>query len=442
MRLHLFLLALLLLSLPAPAQESSVRVEFVTWPPGATVLAEVSGQDEVSLGLSGRPVSVRREHLADRNVAFRLAGHQDVVFRVRSLDLAPGPDGTVRVPREGRVDLSPQNPAVAVADFFRYRPVVAFPLLAGLAVAGALGWRARSRTREQLTRAREVEAMQARADDSYPLIGKLMGGYRVVDRLGRGGMATVYRGVREEDGVRQPGSEVAIKVISRDLSEDPEFRARFMRESRVSQFVEHAGIVHVVDSGEQEGLLYLVMELVPGVPLRDLVREGGLPVPEVLDLARPMLTALQAAHDGGIVHRDLKPDNVMVLGPKKVKLMDFGLARSQEFTVLTVSGTALGTPAYMAPEQIQAGSIDARVDQYAAGVVLYELLTGRRPFESGDAMALLFSHLSEDPPSPREFRPDLAEDVAAVLLRMIAREPEDRFGSVREALQALERAAS
>lgn len=438
MRRFLLLAFVLLCARPAFAQEDPLlTVQFETWPPGAVVLAEVSGQGDVELGLTGRKCSVPRSRVADRNVTFRLAGHKDYVLRVRALDLKAGPDGVIHLPPEP-APLAVENPLVAMTDFVRYRPVPAGLLLMALVGGALFALRTRSRTQAQLTRGRQLETMQARADDTWPLIGKTLGRYRIVDRLGRGGMATVYRGVLDEDPSSMP---VAVKVMSRDVAEDEEFRKRFLREVRVSQQVEHPGIVHVVDSGEQEGLLFLVMELVPGVPMREMVREGGRPVKEVLDLARPMMSALQAAHDKHIVHRDLKPDNMMVLGPTKVKLMDFGLARAQEFSTLTVSGTALGTPAYMAPELIQHGSTSSTVDQYAMGVVLFELLTGRRPFEDQDAMSLIFKHLTEEAPSPREFRPDLPEPVAQVVLKMLAKEPGARFATVGEALQALESAA-
>lgn len=421
----------------AQGDDPMLAIQFETWPPGAKVLAEISGQGEVELGLSGRKLTVPRSRVADKNVAFRLAGHKDYILRVRALDLKPGADGVIHLPPDP-APLAVDNPLVAVTDFVRYRPVPAGLLLTVLVAGGLFALRTRTKTQEQLTRGRALETLVAKADDTWPLIGKKLGRYRIIDRLGRGGMATVYKGVLDEEPTSPP---VAVKVMSRDMSEDPEFRKRFMREVRVSQQVEHPGIVHVEDSGEQEGLLFLVMELVPGVPMREMVREGGRPVAEVMDLARPMMTALQAAHDRKIVHRDLKPDNMMVLGPKKVKLMDFGLARAQEFSTLTVSGTALGTPAYMAPELIQFGSTSSTVDQYAMGVVMFELLTGRRPFEDQDSMSLIFKHLTEDPPSPSEFRPDLPEAVAAVVLKMLAKEPGERFGSVGEALQALEEAA-
>lgn len=256
--------------------------------------------------------------------------------------------------------------------------------------------------------------------------GETLGPWRLLDVLGRGGMATVYRAVPE--ATLDAGEAVAVKVMKPEYSE----RERFLREYRVTRDLSHLGIVRVVDGGvTDEGVLYIAMELIEGQPLEELIPPGGLPVSEALSHFHSLLDALAYAHARGIVHRDLKPRNVMITRKGRVKLMDFGLARGADLSKITDTGTLMGTPAYVAPEQIAGGrELDARTDQYALGVMLFELVTGRRPFESPQPMAVLMAHLKESPPSPREFRPDLPATVEAVILRLLAKAPEDRYPDV------------
>lgn len=275
-------------------------------------------------------------------------------------------------------------------------------------------------------------------DPDDPLVGQRLGEYRLLQKLGSGGMATVYRAEGPE------GGQVAVKVMRPDLCQ--EFTQRFEREIEVSRKLDHPNVVRVLGWGSQDPYAYMVMELVHGLPLSLQIPQGGLPTPHAVAWIPGILEALAHAHSLGIVHRDLKPENVMITSEGQVKLLDFGLARNQEVRTVTVMGSAVGTPAYMAPEQVtrapSRGGLTDRSDQYALGVLIFEMFTGRRPFEWDDPVKLITMHLAEDPPSVRDFRPDLPEGVERVLLQMLAKEPEARFPSVKEAgtalLQALE----
>lgn len=267
-----------------------------------------------------------------------------------------------------------------------------------------------------------------------PLIGRQLGHYRVGERLGSGGMATVYKGVADN------GEIIAIKVLRPDLG-TAEFHARFEREIQVSMQLDHPNVLRILDWGRQDKLLYLVMEYVDGVSLGRCIPEGGLGLAGAMKYLPGVIEGLAYAHSLGIVHRDLKPDNVMVSRNGPVKLMDFGLARNQEVQTVTVHGAAVGSPEYMAPEQILRGptrsGLTDKSDQYALGILIFELLSGRRPFEWDDPIKLINMHLNEDPPAITDFRADVPVGVEKVLSKMLGKEPEDRFDSVREAGAAL-----
>ncbi|WP_208929064.1 serine/threonine-protein kinase, partial [Streptomyces rapamycinicus] len=261
----------------------------------------------------------------------------------------------------------------------------------------------------------------------------IQGRYRLLDRIGRGGMGEVWRARDESLGRR-----VAVKCLKPLGSRhDPSFtgvvRERFRREARVAAALQHRGVTVVHDFGEHEGVLYLVMELLEGRDLGRLLGDDArrpLPVPEVLDIAEQVAEALAYTHDQGVVHRDLKPANIMRLTDGTVKLCDFGIARLGDdvgFTSrLTGTGIAMGTPHYMSPEQIAGGPVDHRSDLYSLGCVLYELATGAPPFALDDAWAILVGHRHTPPAPPRRHRPELPEPFERAVLDLLAKTPEDR----------------
>ncbi|WP_153814560.1 Stk1 family PASTA domain-containing Ser/Thr kinase [Streptomyces sp. SUK 48] len=272
------------------------------------------------------------------------------------------------------------------------------------------------------------------------LVGHVLDGrYRVDARIAAGGMATVYRALDMRlDRV------LALKVMHPALAADGVFVERFIREAKSAARLDHPNVVQVFDQGTDGSYVYMAMEYVAGCTLRDVLRERGALRPRAaLDILEPVLAALGAAHRAGFVHRDMKPENVLIGDDGRVKVADFGLVRSVD-TVTSTTGSVLGTVAYLAPEQIDQGSADPRVDVYACGVVLYEMLTGAKP-HSGDSPAqVLYRHINEDVPPPSALAPDLAPQLDELVASATARDPEVRpydavalLAEAREARAAL-----
>ena len=220
------------------------------------------------------------------------------------------------------------------------------------------------------------------------------------------------------------------------LSADEDFVRRFIREARSAARLSHPGVVQVFDQGDDDGVVYLAMEYVPGRTLRDLMRERGALTPrEALDVLEPVLDALAAAHRAGIVHRDIKPENVLLADDGRVKVADFGLARAvSTSTVATAAGVLLGTVAYLAPEQVERGVADARSDVYATGVLLFEMLTGSTPFEGETALQVAYQHVHDDVPAPSTRASGIATEIDDIVLSAAAHDPDERPNDARELL--------
>lgn len=273
-----------------------------------------------------------------------------------------------------------------------------------------------------------------------PLVGQLLDGrYRVDARIAVGGMATVYRAVDTRlDRV------LALKVMHPTLAADATFVDRFIREAKSVARLAHPNVVQVFDQGADGSYVYLAMEYVAGCTLRDVLRERGALQPRAaLDILEPVLAALGAAHRAGFVHRDMKPENVLIGDDGRVKVADFGLVRSVD-TVTSTTGSLLGTVSYLAPEQIEGGTASPRVDVYACGVVLYEMLTGQKPHDGDSPAIVLYKHLHEDVPPPSAVVPGLAYELDELVAAATARTPDIRpydavalFGLVREARSGL-----
>jgi len=269
------------------------------------------------------------------------------------------------------------------------------------------------------------------------LVGALLDGrYRVGPRIARGGMATVYEATDTRlDRV------VALKVLHSGYAEDEAFVSRFIREARSTARLSHPHVVSVFDQGEDDGTLFLAMEYVPGRTLRDLVREQApLPPAQALALLEPVLSALAAAHDAGFVHRDVKPENVLITDDGRVKVADFGLVRAVTTATNTAtSGVLIGTVSYLAPELVTDGSADARSDVYSAGVLLYELLTGRKPHQGETPIQVAYKHVHEDVPPPSAEVGGIPPYVDALVARATARHRDARSADAKVLLQQLRR---
>ena len=265
----------------------------------------------------------------------------------------------------------------------------------------------------------------------------LNGRYEIEELLGQGGMARVFRGT---DGVL--GRNVAVKVLSPQYAGDDQFVARFRREAQAAAGLNHPNIVSVYDTGSQGDVHYIVMEYVEGRTLRDVIRQEGPILPErVSEIGQAVARALAAAHEAGLVHRDIKPGNIMLTRDGEVKVMDFGIARTSTGDTLTQTAAVLGTASYLSPEQAQGAAVDARSDIYSLGCVLYEMLTGRPPFTGDSPVAIAYKHVREDPVPPGRINPDVPDSLEAVVMKSMAKNPENRYQTANELREDLERVA-
>jgi hypothetical protein len=261
-------------------------------------------------------------------------------------------------------------------------------------------------------------------------LGTDLGPYRIERVLGRGGMGVVY--LAEQ---RELGRKVALKLLPDELAQDADFRARFERESRLAAAIDHPNIIPLYEAGEIDGVLFLAMRFVNGVDLASRLRDGPLPSPTAIEILDQVAGALDAAHEKGLVHRDVKPGNVLLdrTGSDErphAYLTDFGLTKQAgSDSGLTRAGAFLGTPAYMAPEQVDGTEVDGRADEYALGAMAFECLTGRVPFVRGKEVAVALAHLKDPVPSAVAMQPSLPASVDTVLAKVMAKDREARYPS-------------
>src|SRR3954451_17836460 len=261
-----------------------------------------------------------------------------------------------------------------------------------------------------------------------PLIDRVFDGrYRIVRKLGAGGMADVYLAEDQELGRR-----LAIKILNDRQAHDDQFVERFRREAKNAAGLSHPNIVSIYDRGEFDGTYYIAMEYLEGRTLKELiVRNGPTPVPIAIDYARQVLSAIAFAHRNGVVHRDIKPHNIVVGRDGRLKVTDFGIARSGA-SQMTEAGSIIGTAQYLSPEQARGAHVDQRSDIYSVGVVLYEMLTGEVPFGGDTPVEIAMKHLSAVPPVPSDLNPKVPHDLDAIVLRALAKDPEQRYQSSEE----------
>src|SRR5215212_9503370 len=253
------------------------------------------------------------------------------------------------------------------------------------------------------------------------------GRYVIRRRLGSGGMADVYLAEDQELGRR-----VALKMLNDRHASDEQFVERFRREAQSAAGLNHPNIVSIFDRGHAEGTYYIAMEFLDGRTLKELlVRNGPTPVPIAIDYARQILGALAFAHRNGIVHRDIKPHNVLVGPDGRLKVTDFGIARSGA-SQMTEVGSIIGTAQYLSPEQARGAAVDDRSDLYSTGIVLYEMLTGQVPFNGTTALEIAMKHLSTIPEPPSKLRPEIPHDLDLVVLRALAKAAGDRYATAEE----------
>src|SRR3954471_12177524 len=274
-----------------------------------------------------------------------------------------------------------------------------------------------------------------------------LGHYRILEPIGEGGMGEVY--AAEDTRLHR---RVALKVLPRLLADDPERRLRFEREAQAIAALNHPNIVTIHSVEESDGIPFLTMEMVDGKPLTDVIPRDGLPVPTLLKIAIAISDAIAAAQQRGITHRDLKPANVMVTGEGRVKVLDFGVAKLRDLEIaeggddltrsptnqLTGEGKIIGTIAYMSPEQAEGKPVDPRSDIFAVGVLLHEMATGDRPFKGDTNVSIVSSILRDNPPPVTDLNPRLPADLARIVRRCLAKDPDRRYQTSADLRNELE----
>jgi serine/threonine protein kinase/Tfp pilus assembly protein PilF len=258
--------------------------------------------------------------------------------------------------------------------------------------------------------------------------------YEIIEELGKGGMGAVYR----VDDIKAK-EEVALKLIKPEIAADKKTIERFRNELTTARMIAHRNVCKMFDLGEEKGTHYITMEYVPGEDLKSFIRRSKrLSIPSTVSIAKQICEGLSEAHNLGIVHRDLKPSNIMIDKDGNARIMDFGIARSLIAKGLTGEGVMIGTPEYMSPEQAEAKAVDHRSDIYSLGVVLYEMVTGRLPFDGDTPLSMALKHTSETPKDPKEFNPQIPDDLSKLILKCLEKDKDIRYPSTRQVWSELE----
>lgn len=300
-----------------------------------------------------------------------------------------------------------------------------------------------SQLERSLTLGRVVTAPGAAGNSQMPttfmnVASALEGRYQVLQELGRGGMGIVFQA---HD--KQLKEQVAIKILSPLLSNDPEALERMKREVSAARRISHSNVIRTYDIAESNGLHYVSMEYFPGMNLKEYLKHhGSLSLMEAYNIAMQICSGLEAAHAQGIIHRDLKSQNIIIDNARHIKIIDFGLAFMTHMQGLTATGLIMGTPEYMAPEQVAGKKVDERADLYSLGIILYEIFTGKVPFTGDSAISIGFQQMKDPPQKLQELNPQVPPEVESVILKMLEKDPAQRYRSVKEMREALELAAN
>jgi len=265
------------------------------------------------------------------------------------------------------------------------------------------------------------------------MISKTISHYKILEKLGEGGMGEVY--LAQDTKLRR---KVALKFLPSEYTSEPELKTRFMREAQAAAALNHPNIITVHEVSEYEGKLYIAMEYVEGESLKDLIRRKKIPTKQVIDTALQICQGLSAAHESGIIHRDIKPQNILMGKDNRVRICDFGLVKLKRDLALTQVGSTLGTIAYMSPEQARGEEVDHRTDIWALGVVLYEMLTGKLPFQGDHEAAIIYEILNAEPKAIQWFRSDVPDHIVTLVSQLLEKDPANRLSSTEEIIQRLQ----
>jgi hypothetical protein len=418
----------------AKAEEPMIiEIQFFTDPPHAAVKLRSDRLHSIGRSNSKAPIPLDRapyRKSGSFDVQFELWGYHNKTENVKTF--------STRWPVNGSIRLDPEIPVIIPLIYMVKNNIPATSVFAAAVFAFIffILIPKRRKVRAALDRAARWETVRTRMGDADPYVGLKLGDYRLIEKIGAGGMGAVYRAVPDE--TLNDGESVAIKFMKPEVTEDEEFVRRFRREVEVTRTLDHPFILRIINWGEEDRRMYMVMELIRGTTLKDKISRGGMSLESFREYYFPVLEALEYAHGKDIIHRDIKPDNIMLTEKGRIKVMDFGLAKGNQYSTITVSGSAIGTPAYMAPEQITGKPQDSRSDQYSLGVLAWEMLAGRRPFEDESTINIVLKHLSEEPPSLKEARPDLPDGLNAIIMRMLEKAPDSRFRTLQEVKSAME----
>ena len=274
--------------------------------------------------------------------------------------------------------------------------------------------------------------MKQKTADTIPL---QLGHYKILSQIGRGGMGDIYKAVQEP-----LNRIVALKVLPPKLSRDAEFAKRFEIEARAISLLQHQNIVSIYEYGEEDGLRYFAMQFVDGTDLGKRIAEHKIvPITEVIDYTRQIGRALRYAHSCNIIHRDIKPGNVLIEKNGVVRLSDFGIAKIFAGTDITMTGSAVGTPEYMSPEQAQGKKLDAQTDIYSLGIVMYEMLTRKPPFSGANPMSIAYKQVHDLPDPPSLKRKDVPRRLEMIVLKALKKDKKERYASAEELLEHLDK---
>jgi hypothetical protein len=270
--------------------------------------------------------------------------------------------------------------------------------------------------------------------------------YIIKGVIGEGGMSTVYEGYRDTGDIMATNQALemcAIKIVLPSIAKAPGYKERFRREIEVYRRLKHPSIVQIYDWGEEQsqGILFIVMEKITGKPLADIMKKKALDMKQAILWSLQILKALSFAHENNVVHRDIKPSNILITIARRVKLLDFGIARTTDTLSMTATDVALGTPHYLPPEQVDSKSVDGRADLYSFGIVLYQMLSGSLPFEGSSAFEVMKKHISEQPRPLSKVVAGVPPELEHVVMKLLEKKPDDRYGTAKEAADVLKQVA-